>query len=569
MTIRTSGARGASAAPILTRRSFLRASAGVGLVGAGLVSLSACSSSDGDDAPEAPPSELAEATLLVSDAGPHKTLPDATARQENPSEEIYASTLEAWLDENPAVTLEAVNVDVWNKDAMVTAIAGGTAPAIYYANVIGSWNNEGIKQAFAQQLAADTTDLIGAFDVVGRMTEAARTVWERNWTVDGRYYGAPLSFSIGEVVHYRRDLVDELGLPQPELGWTWADLRALAAALTTADRKGIMLRTSPMNHAFKTAEGADLLGRIPDPDGAWHWRYDYGNQSEAFTAAVENIRGMIFEDGSALADIGTGDDPWAPRGAFNRGEVAMHINSIDMLLQGPHADDGPVTFADSLGKPLDDVTGIVALPSGLNGHASPSSSENILQAVSFDPELGQDELTAAFSLHVYMATDGQISRGQAQYDAAQDLTSVWQGARAIPAFPEVAEGLPGSLAEGWGEKIAASVQEIADLAQRPDVNWFVPVEANPGPGDEALTDALSSWWYEPSDPDVAADLDTLSDTRNQQAASFSSSVSWDDFAAGATEYYDALSAHWEEHSPDFSRDTFEPWRSEHVDPALG
>ncbi|WP_116951663.1 extracellular solute-binding protein [Jiangella endophytica] len=569
MTIRIPRASGAR--PILTRRSFLRASAGVGIVGAGLVSLSACSSDQDDPSgePEPLPTELADATLLVSDAGPYKAVPDEAAQADDPSNKIYADTLQAWLDENPAVKLEAANVDVWNKDAMVTAIAGGTAPAIYYANVIGSWNNEGIKQAFAQQLAADTTDLVASFDVVGRMTDTARMVWERNWGVDGRYYGAPLTFSIGEVVHYRRDLVDQLGLPQPELGWTWADLRALALALNADGRKGIMLRTSPMNYAFKTAEGAEVLGRLPNPDGPWWWRYDYGLQAEAHAEAVANIRGMIFEDESALADIGTGDDPWAPRHAFNRGEIAMHINSIDMLLQGPDAEDGPVALADRAGLPLDDVTGIVALPAGLNGNAGPSSCENILQAVSFDPELGKDELTAAFSLHMYMNTDGQVSRGKAQFDAAQDLRSVWQGARAYPVFTEVIEGLPGSLAEGWGEKIAASVGEIAELAQRPDPLWFIPVETNPGPGDEALNDAMTKWWYEPSEPDVAGDLDNLSSVRNDQAASFSSSVPWDDFAAGASEYYDALATHWEENAPEFHRDTFEPWLEEHVRPALG
>lgn len=569
MTFRTTRRAVDGQPPVLTRRSFLRASASVGLVGAGLVSLSACSTDDGGEAGGGIPTELASATLRVSDAGPYKAVPDATARAENPAEEIYASVLEKWLGENPAVKLEAVNVDVWNKDAMLTAIAGGTAPAIYYGNVIGSWSTEGVKQAFAQQLAADTTDLVERFDVIGRMTEAARTVWERNWAVDGQYYGAPLSFSIGEVVHYRRDLVDQLGLPQPELGWTWADLRDLAMALNAPGRKGIMLRTSILNASFKTAEGADVLGRLPDPEAAWHWRYDYEAQEEQFVEAVENIRGMIFQDGSALADIGTGDDPWAPRHAFNRGEIAMHVNSIDMLLQGPDAEDGPVALADSVGLTVDDTTGIVALPSGLNGHAGPSSCENILQSVSFDPELDDDALMAAFSLHMYMNTDGQVARAEAQVDAGNDLLSVWQGARAYPVFTEVTEALPGSLGEGWGEKISAAVDQIAGLAQRPDPTSFVPTEANPGPGDEALNDAMSKWWYEPGEPDVAADLRTLGEVRNQQAASFSSSVSKEDFTAGAKEYYDALKAHWEENAPEFYRDTFEPWYDEHVKPALG
>lgn len=555
--------------PPLTRRAFLHASLGAG-VGTTALAVVGCTTGSPQPGAQQPlPSELPAVTLKVSDAGPYQALPDAKTRKEKPDQEIYASVLEGWLTDNPAVKLEAVNVDVWTKDAMLTAIAGGTAPAIYYANVIGGWNTEGVKQAFAQQLAADTTDLVGRFDMINRMTPAAREVWQRSWQLDQRSFGAPLTFSVGEVVHYRRDLVAELGLEEPKAGWTWADLRALAKALNGPGHKGIMLRTGVMNTSFTVAEGATELGELPNPDGPWLWRYDYTTRADDFAAAVANLRGMIFEDRSALADIGTGDDPWAPRQKFNRGEIAVQLNSADMLLQGPNAPDGPMALAEKLGKPLDEVTGIAPLPAGLNGHAGPSSGENILQVAAFDPELSDDGLLAAFSLQMYMVTDGNLQRGEAQYAKAQDAASVWQGGRAYPVFTEVTDGLPGSLAEGWGTKIAAEIDAIAALPQRPQPGSFIPVEQNAGPGDAAVNDATSKWWYERATPDVLADLTRLGEVRNQQAASFTSSVGRDEFVAGAKAYYDALGTHWRDHAPDFHSTVFQPWYDQHVKPVLG
>lgn len=563
----------------LSRRRFLLATAAVG-VGTAAVA-SACSSDDGATDGSTPsggaqtptgkptPREVGEATLKVSDAGPYKGLPDAAARKESEVDEAYAQALEEWLAANPGVTLEPISADVWNRDAMVTAISGGTAPAIFWANVIGGWNMQTIRQAFLQGLTADVTQLAAEHDLSNRMNAGAKPIWEKSWVIDGTSYAAPATYTVGEVVHYRRDLINELGLAEPEAGWTWADLRELAANLATDGRKGIIFRTGPMNAAVRTAEGMDLLSQLPAPDATWHWSYDYGIFADQWAEAGNNIRAMRFEDETAIGDVSLGNDPWEPRRAFGRGEVAMHINSVDMLTTGPAAEDGPVALAKSVGKDVGDVVGIVTIPAGIDQHAMPGSSLGSVQAVAFDPDLSEDELVAAYSLHMHMISDGLVKQQSVRYDQKGDLKFLYQASTITPVLPEIADKLPGSVAEAWGEQFVASIDTITSMPPQPAPEWFIPTEGAPGPGDQPVNDMLNKWWYDAAEPDMASDLSNVSDVRNQQAASFSSTVSADDFAAGAKEYYDAQAAHWQENSPQFYSQMFEPWYDENVKPVLG
>jgi hypothetical protein len=66
-----------------------------------------------------------------------------------------------------------------------------------------------------------------------------------------------------------------------------------------------------------------------------------------------------------------------------------------------------------------------------------------------------------------------------------------------------------------------------------------------------------------------ADLKTLEETMNQQAASFTSEIPDDQFIAGAKAFYEAQAAYWEENSPEFYTNVFKPWYDSLVAPALG
>lgn len=56
---------------------------------------------------------------------------------------------------------------------------------------------------------------------------------------------------------------------------------------------------------------------------------------------------------------------------------------------------------------------------------------------------------------------------------------------------------------------------------------------------------------------------------NQQAQSFSSSLSDEEFVAGAREYYAALDAFWQEHAPEWHAQVYTPWYTEGPRPGRG
>lgn len=542
--------------PRMSRRGFLKATAAAGIAAVGVTSLSACTADD----------ELADATLSVSAQGPYKPVPDAAARAKSPGEEAYAQALQAWLDDNPGVKLKSINAEVWNKEAMVTAIAGGTAPAIYYANVIGSWYDKGIQQAFAQGLCADVTDLLKKHKVADRLDDGIKKVWEKSWNLDGAFYAVPQRFTVGSGVHYRRDLIAELGLKEPAAGWTWKDVRTLAKALTKGNRKGIVLQTWPMTFAANDCEGMGLLAALPTPETSWHWTYDYNTFAEEFAHGVENLRGMNYEDGSATVDISLQNDE--PRQAFVRGEACMHVNNIHMYTLSPGGQDSTSALEQSVGKPLDEVVGWAVMPGGLSGYGRPGMSAPEIQAISFSPDLGKNELAAAFSLHMHMVSEGLVKKKEALYSATNDLRRVYDSDTITPVLKEVSAGLPGKPEDAWGKRFIETVRAANAIPPRPNEAWFIPPEQDAGANDEVFNDTMSKWWYDARVPDIAADLKRLGDVRNQQNKSFSSSVSKEDFIAGARKYYEAHSEYWQKHSPDFYRDMFEPWYSEHVRPNL-
>ena len=68
--------------------------------------------------------------------------------------------------------------------------------------------------------------------------------------------------------------------------------------------------------------------------------------------------------------------------------------------------------------------------------------------------------------------------------------------------------------------------------------------------------------------DPKAALQTLSDTLNQQASSFTSSVSAADFTKGAKAYYSALDAFWQKNLPAYYTDVFQPFYQSKVLPNL-
>lgn len=537
-----------------SRRAFLRSSAAAGLAVSGAVS--ACNSSGGGGS---------DVTLRVAAGAPIGPMPSKEDRKQNPSEDAYGEALQAWLDDNPGVELKAINVDVWDQEAMTTAIAGGTAPAQFVSNVIGGWSSPGIRSAFLQGLAADVTEMVEEADVIGNLIPSAQPIWERVWNVEGSYYALPSSYNIGTGIHYRRDLVEELDLPKPEPGWTWTELRELALALTDGDFKGIALQAWPMNGAL-SCEGFGLLTKLPAPDTSWNWQWDNSVFQDAWVKAIENLRGLRFEDDSSIADISFGDGETLQ--AFARGDAAMHINTVVYFSASPDSDTSTVALAESVGRPVEEVVGWSPMPVGMTGYGASGLTQGQIDSASFDPELDDDSLAAIFDLQLHMLRDGFVRQKEVLYEQTNDLHRVYDWANIMPIMEGTLENLPGTPEEAWGQDFMDAMRTASEHPLIPSEAWDIPAEAATGPTDDAETDAQTRWWYEAGDTDVAQDLEQLAKNRNQQADGFTSSVADEDFVEGARSYYQALDEFWEENSPTFHEEYYKPWFDEHIRPVL-
>ncbi|WP_165368267.1 ABC transporter substrate-binding protein [Phytoactinopolyspora endophytica] len=497
---------------------------------------------------------------------PFDVMPSAEVQEENPVKKAYAEALQTWLDDNPGVTVEQVATDIWDQQALTTALSGGTAPAMFPGNVLGGWNVAATKSAFAQGLAADTTELLESYDMDSKLADYAKPIWS-TWQVNGAYYGVPNYFGAGNGIYFRRDLIAELGLQEPQPGWTWSEFRELARALTDGDRKGAAFQSTAL-HVRLIADGWLELSKLPDPESAWNWRWDYTTtHADTWTRAIEDFRAMVFEDESILSDVAFEDGD--TRNAFAQGRAAMIISNSGFFTADPNdtSNPGPSNLAESLGMPLEEVVGWIQHPRGEHGRFG--DTQAFMTVMSFSPDLSEEALDKAVSLHDWMifGQGWEIER-EVLWEETQSLQSVFNDPAPVHGRTEV-EGVPGDLVEAWGEQYMQAVEDASALPLPPNEGNYLPVEETAGPALTAEEDMESRWSFERGNVDIAADLANLEQTRNTQAADFTSSVDDDEFAEGARAYYEALQQFWQEHAPDYAADVFDPWYEDHVRPALG
>jgi Bacterial extracellular solute-binding protein len=543
-----------------TRRDFLKVAGLAGaLAGTGSL-LSACSKPGSGGG-----SGSSDVTLAVSPDGPYGPMPTEKEQKDSIGNRVYADALQAWLKKNPGVKLKKVSVNVWDQDTIRTALTGGTAPAAFISNVIGGWDAAGIRSAFLQGLAADVTPLVDESQLLPKLAEYAKPIWEKSWSINGTYYAAPSSYNVGVGIHFRKDLVQELGLKMPDATWTWADVRELAKGFTEGKRKGIALQSWGLQGGV-SAEGLGLLSEVPAPSTSWNWAWDYSSNGAYWAKIIGEMRDMRFKDQSVMADVTFGDgEIW---NAFVRGDACMHMNTVVFYTAEPTAETTHVALAKKLDKPVEEVVGWLPPPLGRNGYR-PDYQQGQIDSVSFSPDLGDDALSAIFDLHVFMIGDGFVQQKNALYDDAKDLKQIYNFANITPVLKDTLEGMPGSPDEAWGKEFMDAVRAAGQHDRMPETSWFIPVEETAGPETNAIDDAFSKWWYESGTPDVAADLKRTEDVRNTQAKSFTSSVSDEDFIEGARKYYNAHNDFWQKNSPEFHTQVFTPFYEQKIRPALG
>lgn len=513
--------------------------------------------------PEAPaPAAPVDVTLLTS-GWPLTPMPTAEDIAADPARQGYAEALQTWMDANPGVTIEQIEADIWDQQAVVTAISGGTAPIWVFATSIGGWTLAGARAAFVQGLMADVTTYVDQYDYRNRLTDIAKSGWEQQASVDGRYFSTPLDAGINGTIFYRRDLIRELGLEEPKPSWTWADFRALAKALTSPqeNRRGFGAQATFVGSMLNDY-GFDLLTQIPAPETSWNWRRDFSNPQWA--QAVATYRAMIFEDQSVLTDTTLNNDGVLK--AFTDGTIAMTSQNILSAFGSAASEDSIAALAQRLGKPYQEVVGFASRPRGENGHFVGGV---YVGGVSYSPDATPETLQKAVDVVDYMFLGkGWDIQKAGQYAATQDLQAVFN--YPIPIDGKYTyEGVPGTFADAWGQETLDAAQRIASIPLAPDPGLYFPAENNPGPDTQAIDDAWSTFSTVAEGVDVAATLQQAQDTWNTQAQGFSSSVADEEFVEGARAYYADVEAFWQQNSPQFYEDAFKPWYESTVKPALG
>jgi hypothetical protein len=466
------------------------------------------------------------------------------------------------MGDNPGVTIRNVQPDIWDQETL-TSLSGGTSPSMFMADVVAHFDNSGTKSAMRRGLMADVTEQIEKHDVASRLADFAVPIWAE-WEIEGRFYAAPHSYSCGNGVHYRKDLIAELGLEEPQVGWTWGDVRELANSLTDDNRHGIALQGWVLQH-FLSADGFVMLSQLPAPDASWNWRWDYTSMADAWIPLIEQVRGMIFEDGSVLSDISFVDDD--VRSAFIQGRAAMHNSTSIFYTATPDEDLAHVRLEEELGKPLHEIVGWVPQPQGMNGRTGSTQGEIFL--LGFSPDLNADEIDAALSLHLYMLGPGHVHGKTAVYDRTSDPRHVYDWGEMTPILKGVADELPSSAEEAWGEEFMNRVYEAQQVPLVPSESVYFPVEESTGPASTAYDDMMSRWFYESGDLDLRADLQRLEDTVNTQAEGFTSSIPEDVFIESAQAYYAAHAEYWQENAPEFYENVYRDWHERFVRPVIG
>jgi ABC-type glycerol-3-phosphate transport system substrate-binding protein len=542
----------------LSRRNFLKSlgvlGTGTAMAAAGVVGLGARAGISR--------AQNADVTLLIA-SWPYAPIPADTAVEDY---NAYQQALSLWLEDNPNVRMESVEVGIWDTSALLTAIAGGTAPAYFSTGVIGNWNVAGMQAAYVQGLVANVTEQFAAYDIESKLSEIAKA-GRAFYAIGDDVFGVINEIAPGNGIYYRKDFLEEAGLPEPTIEWTWEDVRTMAAALTTDTRKGIAMQAWALGWQMQ-AEGIggdNLLSRIPDPGSGWNWRWDYTSNQAAYEATINRHRAMMFEDGSILADVTSSDGSIAPQ--FLNQEVAMMTNPSQFYTRT--SDPWPYVLAQQLDRPMEEVVGFMSHPRGLNGHLNPASRV-IIPPTGMNPDLTSAEKDAAVSLYNFMELeDGFDLQRRLSFEESGDLKQAF----AIYPFPrakDTIDGVDGTAEDAWGADFINVLSHMASVISRyPELGLFIPPEDNVGPDTTAWDDVNSTFTFEPGEIDIPALLAQAQDIRNQQAAGFSSSIDDATFAEGVAAYYAAHDALWSEVAPSFYENTYLPWYEANIMPVLG
>jgi multiple sugar transport system substrate-binding protein len=220
---------------------------------------------------------------------------------------LLESLLYKFSVENPDITVKYEPITGDYKQALLTAIASGTEPDIFYVDIF--WWLE-----LAQnEVLLPLDDLMAGTDT--RREDFVPSLIDA-FTLDGQTYGVPKDFNtLG--LFYNKGLFDEAGLDYPTDDWTWDDLQAAAERLTDT--------SDPNRPIYGLGVPADP-GRFPAfvfQNGGTVMNEDYSDttlDSDEVVAAAQFYTDFKTNGTGALpSDVGEG---WQGT-VFGKGQFAM------------------------------------------------------------------------------------------------------------------------------------------------------------------------------------------------------------------------------------------------------
>lgn len=233
-----------------------------------------------------------------------KTVVRLSGWASSPSETaLLESLLYRFSVENPDITVKYEPITGDYKQALLTSIASGTEPDVYYIDIFW-W----------QELAKNNV-LLPLDDFGVKRDEFVPSLIDA-FTFDGKTYGIPKDFNtLG--MFYNKDLFDKAGLEYPTDDWTWDNLKEAAGKLTDLSDA-----TKPV-YGFCTPPDPGRFPVFVFQNGGTVMNADASDttlDSEAAIQAAEFYTSFRAEGiGATPADLGEG---WQGT-LFGKGQCAM------------------------------------------------------------------------------------------------------------------------------------------------------------------------------------------------------------------------------------------------------
>jgi hypothetical protein len=487
----------------------------------------------------------------------------------DPTQQGFIDAIQAWLDNNPGVSITHSEAPIWDPAAIPAMVVAGTDCTILFGPCVGGgWGRQEAINAFVQGLLADITSSVVKENIEGKCLPHIWQAWSSLSQVEGKYFTFPLNETAPESDNlvFRKDWITEKGLKVPEIGWTFAEYKQMMKDLTDP-AKNIYGAAHPTwwTPYVASQHGWDILTQIPQPNEPWHWTRDLTSDPH-WADVLQSYRDMLFKDKSVLCDVALGGGDEDLQKLFKAGQCAFVRQNFWGMFGRPSDPTSLAAMADAQGKKYSDMFGVVIIPSG-DGYQK-GGGFNIWGPVSISPNAKPEAMDKALNLTEWMFFNkGLDMTKKVIWDLNPDPRAVFSAFIYMDGRTGY-EGVPGTAADAWGEEIVNYFVKAGELPYEKTSDTFFPGEKNPAPAGTAIDDQLNLMTTDPNANNISELLAKGEADYKAQLAQFASSISTEDFKAAAQKYYAYLDDHFKTNFPEFYQNRFKPYYESKVLPAI-